>query len=162
MEGSGPAVNGGASVGAADADQRMAQLESARKRDRRLGWTTQGPHRAAVGCRIGGQELVDGASRGESRLYSILLRLALARVLDARLEEPPVVFLDDPESELDPRWIGRLLELVPETSQAVVTACRPLSEMPSRYRVIEIESLAVGAVGVDPGAAAHATTRGAA
>jgi recombinational DNA repair ATPase RecF len=92
--------------------------------------------------------LVDGASRGMSRLYSILLRLALARVLDARLEEPPVVFLDDPESELDPRWIGRLLELVPETSQAVVTACRPLSEMPTRYRVVEIESLATARAGV--------------
>lgn len=122
--------------------RRAERLETLRHRDRRLGWTTEGPHRAAVGCRIGGSDLNDGVSRGMSRLYSILFRLALARVLDARLEEPPVVFLDDPESELDPRWIGRLLALVPETSQAVVTACRPLSEMAARYRQIEIGSLA--------------------
>ena len=89
----------------------------------------------------------DGASRGMSRLYSILLRLALARVLDARLEEPPVVFLDNPESELDPRWIGRLLELIPESSQAIVTACRPLSVIPARFKRIQIETLAVGSNG---------------
>ena len=37
-----------------------------------------------------------------------------------------------------------------------------LSDGTFRARMIEIESLAVGAVGVDPGAAAHATVRGAA
>ncbi len=136
--------------------QRAERLESLRFRDRRLGWTSEGPHRAAIGCRIGGSELNDGASRGMSRLYSILLRLALARVLDARLEEPPVVFLDDPESELDPRWIGRLLELVPESSQAIVTACRPLSVIPARFRRIQIETLAAAPT------LSSATARGAA
>jgi DNA replication and repair protein RecF len=120
---------------------RLSRLESDRKRDRRFGWTAAGPHRSPVKCRIGGRDLVDGASRGMTRLYSILLRLALARVMDARLEEPPVVLLDDPESELDPRWIGRVLSLAPETSQVVVTACRPLSETPGRYREIAMESL---------------------
>lgn len=139
----------GVRAGEDEVAHRAERLASLRHRDRRLGWTADGPHRAAVGCRIGGSDLNDGASRGMSRLYSILLRLALARVLDARLEEPPVVFLDDPESELDPRWIGRLLALVPESSQAVVTACRPLSEMPSRYRTIEIDSLARAVRGAD-------------
>jgi len=121
---------------------RAARLERLRGRDRRLGWTSEGPHRAPIACRFGGQDLAEGISRGMTRLYSILLRLALARVLDARLEEPPVVFLDDPESELDPRWIGRLLRLVPETSQVIVTACRSLSEMPAGFRRFSMESLA--------------------
>ncbi|MGH2976443.1 MAG: DNA replication/repair protein RecF, partial [Solirubrobacterales bacterium] len=159
LAGTGEGGDGASGPGAGEeaVAHRMARLESLRFRDRRLGWTSEGPHRAAVGCKIGGCELNDGASRGMSRLYSSLLRLALARVLDARLEEPAVVFLDDPESELDPRWIGRLLALVPETSQAIVTACRPLSEMPTRYRVIDIESL--GATGATATAAttAHAT-----
>ena len=124
-----------------DAGSRMERLEADRGRDRRFGWTSMGPHRSPVRCRIAGRELVDGASRGMTRLYSILLRLALARVMDARLEEPPVVLLDDPESELDPRWIGRVLSLAPETSQVVVTACRPLSEMPGRYRETAMETL---------------------
>ena len=144
--------------------QRAERLESLRFRDRRLGWTSEGPHRAAIGCRIGGCELNDGASRGMSRLYSILLRLALARVLDARLEEPPVVFLDDPESELDPRWIGRLLELIPETSQAIVTACKPLSVIPARFRRIQIETLAAPVPSTAPALvpAAATSARGAA
>ena len=125
--------------------RRMERLEADRGRDRRFGWTSMGPHRSAVRCRIGGRELADGASRGMTRLYSILLRLALARVMDARLEEPPVVLLDDPESELDPRWIGRVLSLAPETSQVVVTACRPLSETPGRYREIGMETMSQAA-----------------
>ena len=83
------------------------------------------------------------ASRGYARLYSILLRLALAGELAERLNEPPVVLLDDPESELDPRWIGKLLALLPEGSQTIVTACRPLTAAPARFHEVAIESLAM-------------------
>ena len=76
-----------------------------------------------------------------ARLYSILLRLALSRVLEERLKEAPVLFLDDPESELDPRWIGPLLGLVPESTQTLVTACRPLSEAPARFRHLKMDDL---------------------
>ena len=124
-----------------DADERVRKLAAHRSRDRRLGWTGDGPHRAPVSCRLAGRELTEGASRGMTRLYSILLRLALARVIEARLEEPPVVFLDDPESELDGRWMGPVLELVPERSQVIVTACRPLTAYPERFRQMTIANL---------------------
>jgi len=120
-------------------DLRRERLEKSRAADRRVGWTMEGPHRARLRCAIGGEDLAEGASRGYSRLYSILLRLALARLFEERQSDPPVLLLDDPESELDPRWIGRLLRLVPESSQAIVTACRALSEMPERFRRIPIE-----------------------
>jgi DNA replication and repair protein RecF len=119
---------------------RLQWLERARPRDRKMGWTMNGPHRARLHCAIGGEDLSEGASRGYSRLYSILLRLALARVFEERQNDPPVVLLDDPESELDPRWIGRVLKLVPESSQLVVTSCRELSETPSRYRRLPIDA----------------------
>ncbi|HEU5311153.1 MAG TPA: DNA replication and repair protein RecF, partial [Candidatus Eisenbacteria bacterium] len=112
--------------GAEAVEHRVGRLEVSRPRDRHLGWTSEGPHRATVLCRMAGRDLTEGASRGMARLYSILLRLALSRVLEERLKEAPVLFLDDPESELDPRWIGPLLGLVPESTQTVVTACRPL------------------------------------
>ncbi len=120
-------------------ERRIERLARSRASDRRVSWTMDGPHRARLRCAIGGEELSDGASRGYARLYSILLRLALARVFEERRSDPPVVLLDDPESELDPRWIGRLLRLVPESSQAIVTACRDLSEMPAKFRRIPIE-----------------------
>jgi DNA replication and repair protein RecF len=125
-----------------EAAARLDRLTRARPGDRRMGWTMLGPHRARLRCTIGGEELSDGASRGYSRLYSILLRLALARVFEERQSEPPVVLLDDPESELDPRWIGRVLRLVPESSQVLVAACRELSEIPSRFRMLPIEQAA--------------------
>jgi DNA replication and repair protein RecF len=134
-----------------EASRRAERLAAARFRDLRFGWTSLGPHRARIACRIQGRELNDGASRGFARLYSILLRLALAGVLDERLHEPPVVLLDDPESELDPRWIGKLLTLLPEGSQAIVTACRPLTASPDRFQTIPIESLAVGETAVAGG-----------
>jgi recombinational DNA repair ATPase RecF len=123
-------------------DERAAKLASTRARDLRLGWTGEGPHRARLVCKIGGMELAEGASRGYSRLYSILLRLALARVIEDRLDEAPVVLLDDPESELDARWMGPVLALIPESSQMIVTACRGLTASPQRLKPLPIESLA--------------------
>jgi recombinational DNA repair ATPase RecF len=75
------------------------------------------------------------------RIYAILLRIALARVFEERRGEPPVLLLDDPESELDERRIGRLLRLAPEGGQAIVTACREPADLPHRFRRIPIESL---------------------
>ncbi|HLQ67462.1 MAG TPA: DNA replication and repair protein RecF [Candidatus Limnocylindrales bacterium] len=129
-------------VGGGSVEERLARLSASRGRDLRLGWTGDGPHRARLICKVGGMELAEGASRGYSRLYSILLRLALARVLEERLDEAPVVLLDDPESELDARWIGALLALLPESSQLIVTACRALSNAPTRMTALPIESLA--------------------
>jgi DNA replication and repair protein RecF len=132
-----------AGFAAADESTRAAALATSRPRDRRLGWTSIGPHRTRVECAIQGRELNDGASRGFARLYSILLRLALAGVIDERLQEAPVVLLDDPESELDPRWIGKLLALLPEGSQTIVTACRHLTSAPAGFQTMPIESLAM-------------------
>lgn len=146
------------SAGGGTAEERAARLEAMRARDARLGWTGEGPHRARLVCKIGGMELTEGASRGYSRLYSILLRLALARVLEERLDEAPVVLLDDPESELDARWIGPILGLIPESSQVIVTACRALTVAPSRVASMPIESLAIGVAA----AAETAETAGAA
>ncbi len=124
-------------------EARMERLRAARARDGRLGWTGEGPHRARPECRIAGEDLNEGASRGHARLFSILLRLGLARVFEERRGEPPVVLLDDPESELDERWIGRLLRLLPEPSQAILTSCRELTDVPARFRRIRIDSLTV-------------------
>ncbi len=121
------------------AQARVERLERARALDLKIGWTMHGPHRARLRCTIGGEELADGASRGFSRLYSILLRLGLARVFEERQNDAPVVLLDDPESELDPRWIGRVLKLVPESSQLIVTACRQLTETPVRLKPMPIK-----------------------
>jgi DNA replication and repair protein RecF len=121
-----------------EVSERLQRLNRARSVDRKMGWTMHGPHRARLRCTIAGEELTDGASRGYSRLYSILLRLALAQVFEERQSDAPVVLLDDPESELDPRWIGKLLTLVPESSQMLVTACRPLTTWPPRLRRMSI------------------------
>jgi DNA replication and repair protein RecF len=120
----------------------MERLRASRSRDGRMGWTADGPHRARPECWIAGEDLTEGASRGYARLYSILLRLGLARVFEERIGEPPVVLLDDPESELDERWIGRLLRLLPDSSQAIVTACRELTDLPARFRRVSLDSLA--------------------
>jgi DNA replication and repair protein RecF len=127
---------------AAGIDARRERLARTRARDRRLGWTGEGPHRARPECRIGGDDLVNGVSRGFARIYSILLRIALARVFEERRGEPPVLLLDDPESELDGRWIGPLLRLVPEEGQAIVTGCREPADLPRRFRRVPIETLA--------------------
>ena len=52
-----------------------------------------------------------------------------------------------PGAEVSVVDYGGVLALVPATSQVVVTACRPLSRMPGRFRQIAMESMAGAAAG---------------
>ena len=84
----------------------------ARDRDRMLGHTTTGPHRAD--WRISFSSLPDGEalSRGQAKLAALSCLLGQARDLATHRGEWPVVALDDLASELDPGHRGRVLQML--------------------------------------------------
>src|SRR5690606_15376693 len=99
----------------------------ARDRDRAMGHTTVGPHRAD--WRLSFSTMPDGEalSRGQAKLAALSCLLAQARDLAARLGEWPVVALDDLASELDAGHRSRVLALLRESgAQVFVTG----TEMP--------------------------------
>ncbi|NLB58576.1 MAG: hypothetical protein GX805_08960 [Gammaproteobacteria bacterium] len=116
----------------------------ARDRDRALGHTTVGPHRAD--WRLSFSTMPDGEalSRGQAKLAALSCLLAQARDLAARLGEWPVVALDDLASELDAGHRGRVLAALGESgAQVFVTGTEApaagVEEPDGEIRVFHVE-----------------------
>ena len=70
----------------------------------------------------GGRDLRRYGSQGQRRLVAILLRLTELSYLEATLEEPCVLLLDDVFSELDPATSGALKRELDGSRQIFVTS----------------------------------------
>ena len=81
-----------------------------RARDRRTGFTNEGPHRHDLGLRADGRSVRHMLSSGQSKVVAAALRLAsLTQVEKERGEHLPVI-IDDVDAELDSVVLGRLIE----------------------------------------------------
>ena len=79
----------------------LRELEHARERDLRLGFTSVGPHRDDVRILIDGQEARGFCSQGQARTAALALKLAETEIFKQLALEPPILILDDVLSELD-------------------------------------------------------------
>jgi DNA replication and repair protein RecF len=103
-----------ADMGLADA------LLLARGRDRVLGHTTTGPHRADWGVSLSSGAQQDTLSRGQAKLLALTCLMAQAQAL--ALDGPggwPVMVLDDLASELDARHQQRVLAYLQESGAQI-------------------------------------------
>lgn len=85
-------------------------LMLARDRDRALGYTTVGPHRADWRLRFAALPNHEPLSRGQAKLAALSCLLGQAADCAARRGEWPVVVLDDLASELDRHHQRRVVE----------------------------------------------------
>lgn len=80
-----------------------------RRTDELLRRTTLvGPHRDDLGLAVDDLAARGFASHGESWAAAVCLRLGLSEAVEAEAGEPPILFLDDPFSGLDPVRRDRL------------------------------------------------------
>ncbi len=94
----------------------------ARDRDRSLGYTSVGPHRADWRVDYTGNPDRTTLSRGQAKLTALSLLLAQAEDFASRRGEWPVIVLDDLASELDRNHQRRVLErLLASGAQVLVT-----------------------------------------
>ena len=91
----------------------------ARDRDRHLGYTTVGPHRADWRIDFAAHPQRESLSRGQAKLTALSALLAQAQDYAVQRGEWPIVALDDLASELDRNHQRRVLELL-EASGAQV------------------------------------------
>ncbi len=68
-----------------------------------------------------GQTLNDIASQGQKRMAMISFKLALFRFVSEKINDVPIILLDDIFSELDKDNQRRLLEIIPDHTQIVIT-----------------------------------------
>jgi DNA replication and repair protein RecF len=97
-------------------------LKDRRLRDRALGYTTAGAHRADFALSFEGLVQHDQLSRGQEKLCALACVLAQAEVYAMRSGEWPIVCVDELASELDAEHQVRLLRsLVGCAAQVIVT-----------------------------------------
>lgn len=93
-----------------------------RERDRQLGHTSTGPHRADLLLGFAARPARESLSRGQSKLAALALLLAQAEDFRARRGEWPLILLDDLASELDRGHRQALLTaLVTSGAQVFIT-----------------------------------------
>lgn len=123
----------GSSLGAA-----LAESEG---RDRRVGITHVGPHRADLRLRVGGAAARDAASRGQQKLIAAALILGQVAEHIAARPGSGTLLVDDPAAELDRGSLRRLVdELERLPTQMLVTgiARAPLEPL-GEGRVFHVE-----------------------
>ncbi len=93
------------------------------ERDLRLGYTTVGPQRCDIVCRIHGVPVDDVLSRGQQKLLVIAMRLAQGIMLYQQLGRQVIYLVDDVAAELDPRHRAWVLEVLQSLhAQVLLTA----------------------------------------
>lgn len=92
-------------------------------RDRQLGSTQAGPHRADLKLRYDERRARRLVSRGQQKLLASALILAATEIVQTHIERPLLLLLDDPAAELDADSLGRLLDgVIGLGCQVVATA----------------------------------------
>ena len=81
-------------------------------RDRQVGTTHAGPHRADLKLKLGERIARKLVSRGQQKLLACALILAATEIVQTHSEQPLLLLLDDPAAELDGESLSRLMHQV--------------------------------------------------
>lgn len=113
------------------------QLKITRKKDLQYKITNYGPHRDDILFQINKQNLRIFGSQGQQRTTALSLKLAEIELMRKKIEDTPILLLDDVLSELDR---GRQLNLLNHITdiQTIVT-CTGLEDL--IYHRIEIDKI---------------------
>ena len=124
------------------ADKTLGEaLTSGVERDRQLGSTQAGPHRADLKLIYDERQARRLVSRGQQKLLSCALILAATEVVQSHLERPLLLLLDDPAAELDSASITRLMAAVVALGcQVIATSLDPAVDLfPESPRLFHVE-----------------------
>ena len=87
-------------------------LDSNRQRDAIMGYTTRGVHRDDICLTLNGHPMRRVASQGQSKTYTVALRLAQFDFLRQNNATTPALLLDDIFDRLDARRVERIIAIV--------------------------------------------------
>ena len=132
------------------ADLLRRELGRTARRERERGRTLVGPQRDELVFRLGDLGVRRYGSQGQHRTFGMALKLAQYFYLNDRLEEPPILLLDDAFAKLDPDRTAAFLELLLSEAigQSVITGTR----RPPFESVVPFEAAAHRAARVERGA----------
>ena len=108
------------------AEAYRERLAHTARRERQLGRTLAGPHRDELVFRLDNFEVRRYASQGQHRTFGMALKLAQYFYLYNRLEEAPILLLDDVFDTLDAQRTEAFLALLQSDAvgQSLITAAQ--------------------------------------
>jgi DNA replication and repair protein RecF len=117
-------------------------LKRTATKDRELGYTASGPHRADLRISADGEDAGQRLSRGQQKMAVVALQLALLQLLKSVQRQRPLLLIDDLPAELDEGHRKALLdEAVATGAQIVVTtidrAAIPVANTACRWFHVE-------------------------
>lgn len=95
--------------------------EKSRYEEISRGQTLFGPHRDDINFLINGMDATAFASQGQQRSLVLSLKLAELKLISEKLEEPPVLLLDDVLAELDLTRQKLLMSLIQDNMQTIIS-----------------------------------------
>ncbi len=98
-----------------------AVYQSSLDRDKRYRQTTLGIHKDDLDFLINGKLLREIASQGQKRSFLLALKLGLAKMIERKTGQYPILLLDDVFSELDDYRRKQLIRMLPESMQIFIT-----------------------------------------
>jgi len=104
-----------------DVDDFHDRSRSVRREEIARGMSLVGPHRDDMEFTVGGVNMGTYGSRGQQRTVALSMRLAEARYLGVRMNDEPVLLLDDVLSELDAVRRHHLMDSIESYQQVVFT-----------------------------------------
>lgn len=93
-------------------DTLKEALEKTRQRDQILHYTTKGPHRDELLLTLSGMPARQTASQGQTKTFTIALRLAQYEFLRQATGIAPLLLLDDIFDKLDSHRVERIMQIV--------------------------------------------------
>jgi DNA replication and repair protein RecF len=115
-------------------DTLLDALAHKRSFDMKRGATHVGPHRDDLVLTLGGRDVRVFGSAGQQRTLAIALRMLEASSLREQTGTPPLLLLDDPFAELDPRRAEHILALLHDSGigQTILTVPRA-ADIPAEF-----------------------------
>ncbi len=97
------------------------KIEQTAEKDLYYHYTTFGTHHEDYDFQMDGYDLNSIASQGQKRMVLIAFKFALIKYVQKQTGQTPVVLLDDILSELDKDNQERLLNVIPQKTQVIIT-----------------------------------------
>ena len=130
----------------------LEALEEHLERDRAIGSTQVGPHRADLRLSYDERQARRLVSRGQQKLLASSMVLAATETAQAALGRPLLLLLDDPSAELDRTSLDRLMGQVGALGSQVIATSLERDELPfpAAPRVFHVEQGVLQAAPGDP------------
>jgi len=102
-------------------DDVEINLEKSKEKDNYYHYATFGPHHDDYCFKMNNYELNSICSQGQRRMVLIAFKFALIKYIENNTNKTPIVLLDDILSELDQDNQERLLKMLPNNTQVIIT-----------------------------------------